>query len=224
MNGAALGIAAAASRPASVAYQPDTTGQARQDRGLAQALWPCGDLTPSPGREPVALIHPCRSVEPRRRTQERDGRKEAPAPPGRRVRWRCPCMQQPHDSFRSGSSEQVQPARSIPSPRRMPQRSRQPALAGQTRFGLDHQHFRSPDAQSLSAAPSQGSPTLICGSVTIRQMKTPLIQILGLAHIGIRMHDLERSARFYQLLGFTKTAGPSIRSPLRSSIIPRAWS
>jgi lactoylglutathione lyase len=34
------------------------------------------------------------------------------------------------------------------------------------------------------------------------------IPLLGLAHIGIRIHDLERSMRFYGLLGFTKTAGP----------------
>lgn len=34
------------------------------------------------------------------------------------------------------------------------------------------------------------------------------IAIRGLAHIGIRVHDLERSVRFYALLGFTKTAGP----------------
>jgi|SRR5688572_5821108 len=34
------------------------------------------------------------------------------------------------------------------------------------------------------------------------------IPISGLAHIGIRVHDLERSVRFYEILGFTKTAGP----------------
>jgi lactoylglutathione lyase len=34
------------------------------------------------------------------------------------------------------------------------------------------------------------------------------IPIAGLAHIGIRVHDLERSLRFYELLGFTKTMGP----------------
>jgi len=32
--------------------------------------------------------------------------------------------------------------------------------------------------------------------------------ITGVAHIGIRVHDLERSMRFYEVLGFTKTAGP----------------
>lgn len=37
---------------------------------------------------------------------------------------------------------------------------------------------------------------------------TAPIPILGLAHVGIRVHDLERSVRFYALLGFTKTAGP----------------
>ena len=37
---------------------------------------------------------------------------------------------------------------------------------------------------------------------------TPLVPISGLAHSGIRVHDLERSMRFYGLLGFTKTAGP----------------
>jgi lactoylglutathione lyase len=38
--------------------------------------------------------------------------------------------------------------------------------------------------------------------------------ITGLAHIGIRVHDLERSLRFYALLGFTKTAGPIGREPV----------
>jgi len=34
------------------------------------------------------------------------------------------------------------------------------------------------------------------------------IPIAGLAHIGVRVHELERSLRFYELLGFKKTAGP----------------
>lgn len=34
------------------------------------------------------------------------------------------------------------------------------------------------------------------------------IELTGIAHIGIRVHDLERSVKFYALLGFTKTAGP----------------
>ncbi len=37
---------------------------------------------------------------------------------------------------------------------------------------------------------------------------TTSVPLLGLAHIGIRVHDLERSVRFYALLGFTKVAGP----------------
>lgn len=36
----------------------------------------------------------------------------------------------------------------------------------------------------------------------------PPISIAGLAHVGIRVHDLERSMQFYALLGFKKTAGP----------------
>jgi lactoylglutathione lyase len=38
-------------------------------------------------------------------------------------------------------------------------------------------------------------------------MSSP-IPISGLAHVGIRVHDLDRSLRFYALFGFTKTAGP----------------
>ena len=38
--------------------------------------------------------------------------------------------------------------------------------------------------------------------------QTAPIPILGLAHIGIRVHELERSIRFYALLGFEKTVGP----------------
>ena len=34
------------------------------------------------------------------------------------------------------------------------------------------------------------------------------LSILGLAHVGIRVHDIERSLVFYGLLGFSKTAGP----------------
>ena len=37
---------------------------------------------------------------------------------------------------------------------------------------------------------------------------TASIPIAGLAHIGIRVHDLGRALRFYELLGFTKTVGP----------------
>jgi lactoylglutathione lyase len=44
--------------------------------------------------------------------------------------------------------------------------------------------------------------------MTKQETKNGPIPISGLAHIGIRVHDLERSMRFYELLGFTKTIGP----------------
>ena len=34
------------------------------------------------------------------------------------------------------------------------------------------------------------------------------IAIEGLAHVGIRVHDVERALAFYALLGFEKTLGP----------------
>lgn len=45
-------------------------------------------------------------------------------------------------------------------------------------------------------------------SANLHAMTTPLIEIAGLGHIGIRVHDLDRSLRFYELLGFTNSAGP----------------
>ena len=44
--------------------------------------------------------------------------------------------------------------------------------------------------------------------MTSQQTDAGPVPISGLAHIGIRVHDLERSVCFYELLGFTKTAGP----------------
>lgn len=44
--------------------------------------------------------------------------------------------------------------------------------------------------------------------MTTPASKANPIRISGLAHIGIRVHDRERAVRFYELLGFTKTAGP----------------
>jgi lactoylglutathione lyase len=41
-----------------------------------------------------------------------------------------------------------------------------------------------------------------------------IVELAGLAHIGIRVHDLDRSLRFYALLGFTKTAGPMGPEPV----------
>ena len=44
--------------------------------------------------------------------------------------------------------------------------------------------------------------------MTEHQSQLAPISIAGLAHIGIRVHDLDRSVRFYELFGFRKTAGP----------------
>ena len=40
------------------------------------------------------------------------------------------------------------------------------------------------------------------------------VPITGIAHVGIRVHDLDRSLRFYELLGFTKTLGPMGPEPV----------
>jgi len=44
--------------------------------------------------------------------------------------------------------------------------------------------------------------------MTMDNAQTGPVQIAGLAHIDIRVHDLARSMRFYELLGFRKIAGP----------------
>ena len=36
-----------------------------------------------------------------------------------------------------------------------------------------------------------------------------MVEIQGIAHIGIRVHDPARSLAFYELLGFKKTGGPT---------------
>jgi len=40
---------------------------------------------------------------------------------------------------------------------------------------------------------------------------------IKLSHIGICVSDMERSVRFYAVLGFTKTAGPVGPEPVRPS-------
>ena len=49
------------------------------------------------------------------------------------------------------------------------------------------------------------------------------ITISGLAHIGIRVHDLERSMRFYNCSVSRRPLGRSVRSPWQFSIILRGW-
>jgi catechol-2,3-dioxygenase len=67
----------------------------------------------------------------------------------------------------------------------------------------------------------RGSVSLSWKSAATQQTKTPLIPIPGLAHIGIRVHDLERSVRFYEPLGFRKTAGPIGPEPVAILDPPR---
>jgi lactoylglutathione lyase len=56
---------------------------------------------------------------------------------------------------------------------------------------------------------NRGSTPAAAEELTMKPPDAPaLIPIEGLAHIGIRVHELERSVRFYELLGFHKTAGP----------------
>ncbi len=42
----------------------------------------------------------------------------------------------------------------------------------------------------------------------MKPSQSSAVPVAGLAHIGVRVHDLERSVRFYALFGFEKTAGP----------------
>src|SRR5271156_759597 len=44
--------------------------------------------------------------------------------------------------------------------------------------------------------------------MTTQGTKAAPVPGAGLGHIGLRVDDLEPSVRFYELLGFTKTAGP----------------
>jgi lactoylglutathione lyase len=47
-----------------------------------------------------------------------------------------------------------------------------------------------------------------------------VVDIHGLAHIGIRVHDLERSVAFYERLGFVRTAGPIGPEPVAILVHP----
>lgn len=41
-----------------------------------------------------------------------------------------------------------------------------------------------------------------------------VVTVTGIAHVGIRVHELERSVRFYEKLGFRLTAGPLGAEPV----------
>lgn len=47
-----------------------------------------------------------------------------------------------------------------------------------------------------------------------------IVTVTGLAHVGIRVHDLERSVRFYEHLGFVKTVGPIGPEPVAVLLHP----
>jgi lactoylglutathione lyase len=44
-------------------------------------------------------------------------------------------------------------------------------------------------------------------------MTTP-IPVLGLAHVGIRVHDVDAAVRFYELLGFKEVVRPKAPEPI----------
>lgn len=46
------------------------------------------------------------------------------------------------------------------------------------------------------------------------------IQVTGWGHVGIRVHDLERSVSFYELLGFRKVVGPIGPEPVAILLHP----
>jgi lactoylglutathione lyase len=45
-------------------------------------------------------------------------------------------------------------------------------------------------------------------------MSAAVAPLTAIAHIGIRVHDLDRSLAFYSVLGFKKTAGPMGPEPV----------
>ncbi len=46
------------------------------------------------------------------------------------------------------------------------------------------------------------------------------LEVTGVAHIGIRVHDLERARAFYELLGFQFVVGPVGPEPVAILIHP----
>src|SRR5437764_412082 len=63
--------------------------------------------------------------------------------------------------------------------------------------------WSAPEAIPTCVARPESTPT----EHSVAQPPVP-IPIQGLAHLGIRVHDLQRAVAFYELLGFSKTAGP----------------